>query len=716
MLEDQPLAPATPSRFALYLDLIRQTSLRQLGYRARRILRNLLLSPVRNRLAATADDPAPVYQRLSRQPDFAQAARLWRKESPDAGRRLLAEKLESLDHRGWPWDQTFWEEATVALQGPFMDFAGSLVSQAEESLKREFSAEGSTPLALGKEIDWDPPEFVHCEKTFSLNRLYHLPVLALAARVTREQRFADEIAELLDQWLSANRIREGRPWNELTTALRLNSILLAWACLRGSDMLSPRTHEQVMVVLHSHADYLESHLEYDILNNHLVFEGRTLLMAASLMPDNPESKRWFNAGWQALVSEFDHEIRQDGTHGEQSAGYHMQVLLEYLTALRIRQSNGQSVPEEWNPRLTAMTECLADMLRPDGTPPLSGDTAHDDPQTPWAAEVLQVAGQLLELPSLYEGGAVLPRSFLLLGSRHPRAIDPLRSRSAGSRAYPDGGLVILRNSDRQNPVMLSMDAGPFAMSDSPAHGHADALQIEYSANGHPLLVDPGAYTYEPGPWRAFFRGTAAHNTIMLEGLDQVHLWGAFRAFRPNGARLLDFGSTDEVRHATGEYIHSTSGLIHRRHVALLPKGAVLLVDDLRLRGQHRLRSHFHFAPGSCELTEATGNERTCRYLHESGSAGLELRLMVEVSDALILEQGSESPPQGWISHAKGSRVAAPVLAWSRTMEHSTRFCCLLMPRNGEDIDSADIRLERGTCTITQGACKYSLPFPSGSKP
>ncbi len=46
-----------------------------------------------------------------------------------------------------------------------------------------------------------------------------------------------------------------------------------------------------------------------------------------------------------------------------------------------------------------------------------------------------------------------------------------------------------------------------------------------------MVVDSGVATYEAGPLRAYCRSTRAHNTVEIEGRDQVELWGAFRAGR-----------------------------------------------------------------------------------------------------------------------------------------------------------------------------------------
>jgi hypothetical protein len=65
---------------------------------------------------------------------------------------------------------------------------------------------------------------------------------------------------------------------------------------------------------------------------------------------------------------------------------------------------------------------------------------------------------------------------------------------------------------------LFIDAGPQGALTG-GHGHADALSIQLIVNGRPTLIDPGTFCYVC-PERDRFRGTAAHNTLQVDGRDQ----------------------------------------------------------------------------------------------------------------------------------------------------------------------------------------------------
>ena len=93
---------------------------------------------------------------------------------------------------------------------------------------------------------------------------------------------------------------------------------------------------------------------------------------------------------------------------------------------------------------------------------------------------------------------------------------------------------------------LVLDAGPLGDG---GHGHYDALHFEAYAYGRPLVVDPGRYTYsESGPnWRRWFKGTAAHNTVTVDGLDQTpYRRGKPKHDRVARARVLWRHRTDDL--------------------------------------------------------------------------------------------------------------------------------------------------------------------------
>ena len=114
--------------------------------------------------------------------------------------------------------------------------------------------------------------------------------------------------------------------------------------------------------------------------------------------------------------------------------------------------------------------------------------------------------------------------------------DPGRLVRETDSAPPAPGVFALVNSGyygarTHDAHYVVCDAGPVGPDYQPGHGHADLLSFELSLRGARVVVDSGVCTYEAGPLRDYCRSTRAHNTVEIEGHDQVELWDAFRIGR-----------------------------------------------------------------------------------------------------------------------------------------------------------------------------------------
>src|SRR6185437_8246013 len=104
--------------------------------------------------------------------------------------------------------------------------------------------------------------------------------------------------------------------------------------------------------------------------------------------------------------------------------------------------------------------------------------------------------------------------------------EPAVTRPASRPAhFADAGMTILRGPAE---IWCRCDGGPHGFLSIAAHGHADALSVEVRHDGVDVLADPGTYCYHGEPeWRSYFRSTAAHNTIEVDGTSQSVEGGPF---------------------------------------------------------------------------------------------------------------------------------------------------------------------------------------------
>ena len=230
-------------------------------------------------------------------------------------------------------------------------------------------------------------------------------------------------------------------------------------------------------------------------------------------------------------------------------------------------------------------------------------------------------------------------------------------RDAGKNGFldEDAGVVILRTAEGQAPELYcTFDAGPLGYLAIAAHGHADALAIELRVGGHPILVDPGTYTYAAtSSWRDYFRSTAAHNTIELGGRPQSVSGGPFLWTRHASAKLIAAQGVRERDHRRAMAVGEQYGYraekfrgLHRRTVTLDREQASLeIVDELTVSRLTPMRCLFHLHPGvTCDLV---GTRALLRWFDNGSESVMVMELPADL--AWTLYRASEAPRLGWYS-------------------------------------------------------------------
>ena len=127
-------------------------------------------------------------------------------------------------------------------------------------------------------------------------------------------------------------------------------------------------------------------------------------------------------------------------------------------------------------------------------------------------------------------------------------------------------------------MVLLIDAAPVGPDYLPGHAHADTLCFEMSLFGKRVFVNSGVSAYGKSFERLRQRGTAAHNTVVINGQNSSEVWGGFRVARraqPKIGKVQDEGdhisiaaSHDGYRHLRGGNTHIRNWLVSSDHVIL----------------------------------------------------------------------------------------------------------------------------------------------------
>jgi hypothetical protein len=522
------------------------------------------------------------------------------------------------------------------------------VAAAERVLRHEFDLLGSGPYTPDdpdrtagpdgyRPIDWylDPvsglrfprgvvlsewdmermrPGAADIKLPWELARCQHWPLLGQAYRLTRDDRFAWEIARELRDFMDANPIGTAVNWAcTMDVALRAANWALALELIRPCE-LPPDVWLIAYEALFDHGAFIERHLEnhYEVTSNHFLSNVVGLFYVAAVFRDLPRGRLWDQQCRAWLTQEMVVQVLPDGADYESSIPYHRLVTELFLGAARIAEVAGSPLPAPFLDRLSTMVDFLAAVLRPDGLMPQIGDA--DDGRL----HVLTGYGSWRPQDARHLFGPAA----CMFGVRDWTHVtdgwdawestwwgfDPTMAGSAGSRQvrddgvrhFPHAGLTVIR----QRGAYLLVTNGIVGTGGFGNHKHNDLLGFEYHVAGEPVIVDPGSYVYTSDPdARNLFRSTASHNTVGIDGQEQNEVrpeW-LFRMFEKANPEHLAVSEGDDCIQYRGRhsgYTRLPEPVVHERTFSLVrDDGALSIVDVLDGRGTHRLTWHFHFAPG-----------------------------------------------------------------------------------------------------------------------
>jgi len=520
---------------------------------------------------------------------------------------------------------------------------------AEDACAGRFTYNGVT-LELGLEPDWlsagldDDKEWaIECGK------FYYGLDLACAFSETGESRFLAAWERLVLSWIST--VPVGADPSHVA-GRRIQNWIYAWdvfASAPGFPGLSAGSAARIASSLAAQVRDLRGRLTPE--RNHRTLELYALFIAALALPDLDPDGTLLDFAVTALSENLLSDILPDGVHRERSTHYHMITLRTFVGARENARRFGVTLPDGYDERLARACEFALHCHRPDG-----GIPALSDADGGSYLGLLERAGGLLGHPD-----------FLWASTAGGRGAPPEEC----SPSFPLGGYFMQRSGWGTNGTpfrderFLVFDCGPLGDG---SHGHYDLLNVEIAAGGRPLVVDPGRYSYsEASPnWRRWFRGTAAHNTVCVDGLDQT----PYARGKPDEAvaqaRFLGRHRATGLDVLHGEVRSPCYEVVHTRRVVFVAGEYWLLEDRLRGDRAHRYDLRFHLSADAWQRTEmAAGpaNAIVC-------APGLAL---------VVARAGTPRLEAGWVAESYGVKYQAPVVSIAVDGSAEVTFTTLVVP-------------------------------------
>jgi len=573
----------------------------------------------------------------------------------------------------------------------------ALAALVEKTLRGQLSVFGKPVATRDGVPDWnrDPGTGEPIEPTFGLfidfrhlgegidikflwevNRHCWWVPLAQRFALTGDERCLGHIGKLLDSWLSDCPYPNGANWSSpVEHGIRLVNWSIVWTLIGGAESrlfggaAGQALLQRWLASIYQHMAFADDNYSYySSADNHLIGEATGVFVAAHTWDRWPESRRMRRKAKALLEREALRQFAPDGVNREQAVCYHKFAMQFLLASGLCARANGDDFSVAYWSRIEAAAVFLASMMDCRGRLPAIGDA--DDSEV-WSLaqgagansyRTLVAAAAALfqrgDLQAKVEATGPVPDPQLRwLPLPAPPVADVAAMQGLPTR-FDQGGYVLLgENLHRTEEFRAVLDCGALGHVRVAGHGHADALSVLVSWGGVDLLVDPGTYCYNAAPaLRHYFRGTHAHNTLVVDGRDQSEYGASFLWLRDIETQVVhDEGAAVHALHRGYERL--ADPVVHHRRVTPHAGETALVVEDwIECARPHDVELLWHAAAGASLEPWGVGKWR----LTAEGRA-----IELEISGAGLttsIVAGRESPPQGWVSTRFYERTPAPVLS------------------------------------------------------
>ena len=371
------------------------------------------------------------------------------------------------------------------------------------------------------ELEQQPPEY-DLKYTWEPGRFGWAIALARAYAISGDPVYASDFWDKTQQFLVAHPPNLGRQWQSAQeVAIRLTALVFCDRVFALAPSSTSHNRQRLWQAVAEHAQRIPPTLMYARAqnNNHLISEAAGLYTAGHYLAGHPQASKWRQVGWRWLNWAFQHQIDAFGTYVQHSVNYHRVMLQLALFTDHLRRLVGDpDWPDATQVKLAEATRWLWALTDPETgkTPNLgANDGAYIFPLTSLEQNdfrpVVDAAAKAFLKQDIYQQ----PECSEMAGwfdltapaipiSRQPQAADMLRIESGHGRAF----IHTAHYTDRPS--------------------HADQLHVDLWWRGVNVAQDPGTFQYSgPAPWDNSLVSARLHNTLTLDGQDQMTRAGRF---------------------------------------------------------------------------------------------------------------------------------------------------------------------------------------------
>lgn len=597
------------------------------------------------------------------------------------------------------------DDFASTLRRLFPETRTAILAQARDTLKHRFTLQGGVQLSLGPQIDWerDPKSGARWERDnrrnnctcrpdsrcdlrhiWALSRGHEMAPMAIAGVLEGRADYADEIERQMCGWIAQNRVGDGVNWlSPAEAAIRAINWLEAYSIVCRRRPREPEFAELLHEHLVTTGIFIRSrlqavccgHNDYRYLAN-LV----GLLFLGELCHDLEFGKEWREFALREIESECRHQFGENGLLRQSSLAYHGFATELILHALLLERHCAWRFSDSLKQRFARMLDILALYSDESGALQAWGDS-EELRVANWCARDPRDFGDVMALgrwllDATTEDRALSQAEELLIAGGSGRtapACDFAGSQS--SFHLQESGLCRLKSKSWQVDFFADTERS----NSTSSHQHNDLLSLTASYYGVQVLIDSGTFSYnESDAMRTEFRGTAAHNSVMVDREEQRRSVSNMPfLLRPDACGRVSLWQTnvehDLVVAEHDGYRRLGDPVLHRRAVCMLKETEVLLIkDELRGEDTHLVETFFHL--GEVQIQTLDSRSLILRLADQSSLLLTTLNPEIEFTVNI-----------GWRSPAYDAREPGLVVAAAVESQLPATFVYALAPL---DLESA----------------------------
>ena len=423
------------------------------------------------------------------------------------------------------------------------------------------------------------------------NRFAFVYTLVRAYVATHDEKYAEAFWQSILDWAQHDPPNTGPNWMDgQEIALRLMAWTFGYEHFINLPSSTPERKSQFTLFIAAQAERIYKNVDYAIStrSNHTISEAFGLWLVGLLFPELKDSEKYFSLGRKLLEQEAAAQIFPDGSYSMYSLNYHRFILHIYLYAIGLAEINNSPFSNQLIYSVTKSIEYLSQFIDPQtGEMPVYGSNdgalvlpLNNCDFTDYRP-LMQLGWYITKKEFLFEPGPWDEDVFWLFGQSAARVAKRTETSRAGEiHSFPNGGTYLLRNTNSHAFIRCT------AFRARPSH--ADQLHVDLWIRGHNIACDAGTYLYSGNSiWHNGLARTSVHNTVMVDGRDQMNMVSRFTWTNWSKGRVLQHNENLWQ----GEH-DGYQRVSHQRTVMPLEDDRWLVIDHLVADEPHHYALHW----------------------------------------------------------------------------------------------------------------------------